>query len=224
MAAGLQTYLGGAKFYSLVYINNYQYITTNMFQFFLLIHLPLSAAYICQWTGSSLVQVMACPLSAPGHYLNQCWLFVNWTPRNIFSEIWIWILSFLFKKMQLKMLPASMSPILSRGRWVKYVLIILIISISPNEALDIFIPIEYDYSNKIRSISLWSVNHNPWSHSKLTQQRMKCIEIWNQGTIQATREMWLMTMTFEILFKPQSHVCQHCSCWWHHAISSVHAD
>ena len=29
------------------------------------------AGYMCQWTGL-----------APSHYLNQCWLVVNWTPRN----------------------------------------------------------------------------------------------------------------------------------------------
>ena len=35
-----------------------------------------------------------------------------------FSEIWIRIVSFPFKKMQLKMLSARMAAILSRGRWV----------------------------------------------------------------------------------------------------------
>ena len=34
-----------------------------------------------QWTGSALVQV-AC--SASSHYLNQCWLIVNWTSQNKF--------------------------------------------------------------------------------------------------------------------------------------------
>ena len=33
--------------------------------------------YICQWKGSASVQEIAwC------HYLNQCWLIVNWTLRN----------------------------------------------------------------------------------------------------------------------------------------------
>ena len=40
----------------------------------------LSDAYMRRWTGSSLVQIMAC--SAPSHYLNQCWNIVNWTFRN----------------------------------------------------------------------------------------------------------------------------------------------
>ena len=37
-------------------------------------------AYMCQWTGPSLVQTMAC--CVPSHYLNQCWHIVNWTIRN----------------------------------------------------------------------------------------------------------------------------------------------
>ena len=35
-----------------------------------------------QWTGSALVQVMVVACSAPSHYLNQCWLIVNWTFRD----------------------------------------------------------------------------------------------------------------------------------------------
>ena len=38
---------------------------------------PSSAAYMRHWTASSLVQV------TPSHYLNQCWLIVNWTPGSI---------------------------------------------------------------------------------------------------------------------------------------------
>ena len=44
-----------------------------------------SDAYMHCWTGSSLVQIMACRLSAPSHYLNRCWSIVNivnWTFRN----------------------------------------------------------------------------------------------------------------------------------------------
>ena len=37
---------------------------------------PLSASYMRQWTGPSLVQV---------NYLNQCWLIVNWTLGNKFQ-------------------------------------------------------------------------------------------------------------------------------------------
>ena len=37
---------------------------------------------VCVSVKSSLVPVMAWSLSAPSHYMNQCWLIVNWTPVN----------------------------------------------------------------------------------------------------------------------------------------------
>ena len=42
-------------------------------------HYPIcpSAAYLRQWTGSALVQIMA-----PSRRQAQCWVIVNWTPRN----------------------------------------------------------------------------------------------------------------------------------------------
>ena len=43
---------------------------------------PPSAPHLRQWTGSTLVQIMACRLSAPSHYLDQCWNIFNWTLRN----------------------------------------------------------------------------------------------------------------------------------------------
>ena len=42
---------------------------------------PPSAPYMRKWTGPSLVQAY----SAPSHYLNQCWIIVNWTPGNKFQ-------------------------------------------------------------------------------------------------------------------------------------------
>ena len=83
---------------------------------------PPSAAYMRQWTGSSLVQVMACrlfgaaPLSEP--ILAYCQL--DSSLGTYFSEILIRILSFSFMKMQLKMLSAKMAAILSWGRWVNH--------------------------------------------------------------------------------------------------------
>ena len=38
--------------------------------------------YMHHGAGSSLFQVMSCCLSAPSHYLHQCWLVVNGTLRN----------------------------------------------------------------------------------------------------------------------------------------------
>ena len=43
-----------------------------------------NAAYMRQWIGSALIQVMTCRLfvAKPSHYLNHCCLIVKWTLRN----------------------------------------------------------------------------------------------------------------------------------------------
>ena len=79
---------------------------------------PPSPAYMRQETGSALVQVMACRLTAPSHYLNQYWLIVNWTPRNKFQWYFnrhsiIFIEENAFENV-VCYFPAK----LSRGRWV----------------------------------------------------------------------------------------------------------
>ena len=42
----------------------------------------LSSAYVRQWIRSELIQIMACRLFVPSHYLNQCCDVVNWTRDN----------------------------------------------------------------------------------------------------------------------------------------------
>ena len=62
---------------------------------------PHNAAYIRQWSGSSLVQVMAWDRTGDKPMLAYCQL-------DSWEHIWLGILSFLFKKMQLKMSSAKM--------------------------------------------------------------------------------------------------------------------
>ena len=71
---------------------------------------PHSATDMFQWTGSALVHVMA------WHLLCQA---ITWTNTDLlsiaplgtnFSEIWIEILAFSFKKMHLKMLSVKWQP------------------------------------------------------------------------------------------------------------------
>ena len=75
-----------------------------------LTHLP------CQWTGSALVQVMACRLLGakplPEAILVYC-QFDSWEQVSVKLESEF--LSSSFKKMHLKMLSAKMAAILSRG-------------------------------------------------------------------------------------------------------------
>ena len=77
-----------------------------------------SAAYMRQWAGSALVQIMACHSSAPSHYLKQCWFIVNWTLRNKIQwnsnqNTKIFIHENTFENI------SEMVAILSRGKWVK---------------------------------------------------------------------------------------------------------
>ena len=81
--------------------------------------LPPSAAYMRQWTGSSLLLVTACrlygtkPLPKPilcYCQFDYCEHFFSWNLNQI--------LSFTFKEIHLKMSSAKMAAFLSRGKWV----------------------------------------------------------------------------------------------------------
>ena len=62
-----------------------------------------SAAYIRQWVGLALVQIIACfAYSASSQYLNQCWVIVNWTLRNKLQWKFNQNTKFSFTKMLLK--------------------------------------------------------------------------------------------------------------------------
>ena len=78
---------------------------------------PPCAAYMHQRIWSALVQIM--PIRHQAITWTKPGLLSIGRLRTNFSEIWMGILSFSFKKMHLKMLSAKMAAILSRGRWVK---------------------------------------------------------------------------------------------------------
>ena len=82
---------------------------------------PLSAAYMRQWTGSALVQVMASRLfgAKPLPDTNADLLSIG-LPGTNFSEIRVRILSFSFKKMHWKLLSAKMAAILFREDELTY--------------------------------------------------------------------------------------------------------
>ena len=78
---------------------------------------PPCAAYMHRWTGSVLVQIMAC--SVPNHYLNQCWLIVNWALRNTLQWNSNWNRKLFIHENVLENVVCEMAAILSSGRWVK---------------------------------------------------------------------------------------------------------
>ena len=75
-----------------------------------LTHLPSSAACMRQWIRSTLVQIIACRFFVPNHYLNQCWIIVNWTLRNKLQRNSIKIQNLSFMKMHLKISSVKRCP------------------------------------------------------------------------------------------------------------------
>ena len=94
------------------------------FFMFVLNSLRPSDAIWRQWSWTTLAQVMACCLTAPSHYLNQCWLIIKgvlWhTSESSFAGIAQGIDSgYEFEKDILKNIFKS-----PRGQWVKAVIFI----------------------------------------------------------------------------------------------------
>ena len=82
---------------------------------------PPSAAYMRRWIKSVLVQIMACRLSAPSHYLNQCWVIVNWTLGNKFQWNFNQNTKLFIHENASENVVCEMAVILSRGKWVKVI-------------------------------------------------------------------------------------------------------
>ena len=87
---------------------------------------PPSAAYMRQWMGSALVQIMACRLFGAKPlpiYLNQWWLILNWALRNKFQWKSNQNTQLFIQKSVFKNAVCEMVAILSRARWVKHLLL-----------------------------------------------------------------------------------------------------
>ena len=79
---------------------------------------PPSAAYMRQWTGPSLVQVMACRLFDAEPLPEQMLIYCQLDPWEQVSVKFNQNFCLSYKKMHFKMPSAKMAAILSRGRWV----------------------------------------------------------------------------------------------------------
>ena len=79
---------------------------------------PPCATYMCQWIRTASVQIMACRLLVPSHYLNQCWFILNWTLRNKFHWNFNQNTKSFIHKNASESIVCEMGAILSRGRWV----------------------------------------------------------------------------------------------------------
>ena len=72
--------------------------------------------------GHHIVQGMACHLFlATSHYLNQCWIIVDWRPGNKFQLISSRNSFILIQEIVFEIVVCKMVAIFSRGRWVNWV-------------------------------------------------------------------------------------------------------
>ena len=87
-----------------------------------------SDAIWCQTTWSTLVQVMACCLTAPSHYLNQCWIVIKgalWhSPKRNFRVI----AKEINLEIEFENHPFKITVTASRGQWVKLAMMMLAFS------------------------------------------------------------------------------------------------
>ena len=79
---------------------------------------PPSAAYMREWMGSALVQIMACAYWTPSHFLNQRWVIVNWILKNKFQWKFNQSAKHFVHENASDNIICEMAAILSMGRWV----------------------------------------------------------------------------------------------------------
>ena len=94
--------------------------------------------------------------SLPGHYLDQCWLIVNWIPGNKLSKIRIKIWLFSFVKMPLKMTYAKWCWSPSVLRWPTY----------RSHLVDVFLlyPVTSLWSVNVKTSREWGFTAVPHYH------------------------------------------------------------
>ena len=74
--------------------------------------------HICSESGQHWFRQWLVAYSVPGHYLNQCWVIVNWTIRNKIQWNFNQNIKYVIHENVSENIICEMGPILSRGRWV----------------------------------------------------------------------------------------------------------
>ena len=83
---------------------------------------PPISAYMVPWIGSAVVQFNIS--SARSHYINQCWVIVNWTLKNKLQWNFYQNKNVFFTEIHLKISLAKWRPFLVKGRWGKCFMLI----------------------------------------------------------------------------------------------------
>ena len=90
---------------------------THVASFDAIIH---CAALMRQGIWSALVHIMVVTYSVPSHYVNQCWVIVNWTLRNKLQWNFNKKGKLFVHENASETIVCEMVDILSRERWVNY--------------------------------------------------------------------------------------------------------
>ena len=72
------------------------------------------------WSGSTLAQVMACCLTTPSHYLNQCWLIISKVQWHSSEGNFVSDTAATIHKKKLDNYLSKIKSKSPRGQWVKY--------------------------------------------------------------------------------------------------------
>ena len=84
----------------------------------MLSHLPLVPHICVSELGKHWFRQWLVASSAPSHYLNQCWLIVNWTLRNTPQKNSNQNTKVFIHENAFECVGCEMAAILSRGRWI----------------------------------------------------------------------------------------------------------
>ena len=86
--------------------------------------LPLVSHICISESGQHWLRYWLVVYSAPSHYLNQCWVIVNWILRNKLQWNFNQNTKLFIHKIAFENIVTEMAAILSRGRRVKYILML----------------------------------------------------------------------------------------------------
>ena len=127
---------------------------SNALNAYLLTHLGPSDAIWCWGSWSTLVQVMACCLTAPSHYLNHCWLVISKVLWHSSEDIIIRRFEDTNQQSKIENYIFKITLRFPRGQWVNY----------PNHAHHAMLPFsQAELLLMMLSaplLLLW--NHNTW--------------------------------------------------------------
>ena len=118
-------------------------------------HLPLVPHTCFNESGQRCFRWWLVAYSAPGHYLNQCWVIINWTLRNKLQWNFDQNAKVFIYENASKNIVCEMAAIFDLGRLIK--LLIAMMTIAALPALAVLCSIHFDYGICVLEKRIFSV-------------------------------------------------------------------